>query len=316
MPDGQRETSPRSSASNSPALIFVLAEIEDSAICRRSRSRRRRTHSDSGDNGVSIWSTVRALCAILSPAGLRANRVPSASIDYTHGRNCSVSVTLFTSGGGTLVLPDRSSLLVSRENGGNLVVNPPRRGGERSEVTPAELPAFAFLVAAAARAMIDGLPQLQGGCINYWEAGNWALNDQAEPKGRKEARSHRQMHLHLLGRSPAAVDPAWAWGESPVFPRFADRASWAASFERLTAAECRQVVSRADDLLRTTYGPSAGPLGPWSLCADCAYPAPLSPGGLASWCSECESSPGSEPVLADSVTANPTTINAEPAVLA
>jgi hypothetical protein len=204
-----------------------------------------------------------------------------------------VSVTLFTSGGGTLVLPDRSSLLVSRENGGNLVVNPPRRVWERSELTPAELTAFAFLVAAAGRAMIDVLPQLQGGCINYWEAGNWALNDQAEPKGRKEARSHRQMHLHLLGRSPAAVDPAWAWGESPVFPRFADRASWAASFERLTAAECRQVVSRADDLLRTTYGVSTGHIAPWSACGGCGYPAPVAPGALAAWCSECESSPGS-----------------------
>ena len=31
--------------------------------------------------------------------------------------------------------------------------------------------------------MIDVLPQLAGGCINYWEAGNWALNDEAEPKG-------------------------------------------------------------------------------------------------------------------------------------
>ena len=59
--------------------------------------------------------------------------------------------------------------------------------------------------------MLDVLPQLAGGCINYWEAGNWALNDAADPKGRKDARAHRQMHLHLLGRSPSSADPAWAW---------------------------------------------------------------------------------------------------------
>jgi diadenosine tetraphosphate (Ap4A) HIT family hydrolase len=203
-----------------------------------------------------------------------------------------VSVILFSSGGGTLVLPDRASLLVSRENGGNLVVNPPRRVWERSELTPAELTAFAFLVAAAGRAMIDVLPQLHGGCINYWEAGNWALNDEAEPKGRKEARLHRQMHLHLLGRNPAATHPGWAWGESPVFPRFADQASWAASFDRLTAAECHQVVSRADDLLRTTYGPSAGPIAPWSACVGCGYPSPVSPGASAARCSECQRTQG------------------------
>jgi diadenosine tetraphosphate (Ap4A) HIT family hydrolase len=200
-----------------------------------------------------------------------------------------VSITLFSCDGGTLVLPDRASLLVGRENGGNLVVNPPRPVWERSELTPAELTVFAFLVAAAGRAMIDVLPQLRGGCINYWEAGNWALNDEAEPKGRKAARSHRQMHLHLLGRSPAAADPAWAWGESPVFPRFADKASWAASFERLTPAECHRVVSRADDLLRTTYGLSAAQIRPRSACAGCAYPTL---GAASDRCAECQLTPG------------------------
>ena len=200
-----------------------------------------------------------------------------------------MSITLFSCDGGTLVLPDRASLLVTRENGGNLVVNPPRPVWERSELTPAELTAFAFLVAAAGRAMIDVLPQLRGGCINYWEAGNWALNDEAEPKGRKAARAHRRMHLHLLGRSPAAADPAWAWGESPVFPRFADRASWAASFQRLTAAECGEIVGRADDLLRTAYGLSAGQIDPWSACDGCGYPAP---GASAARCAECRLSQG------------------------
>jgi diadenosine tetraphosphate (Ap4A) HIT family hydrolase len=168
-----------------------------------------------------------------------------------------VSQILFSCQGGRLVLPDPASLLVSRENGGNLVVNPPRPVWERSELSPAELTQFAFLVAAAGRAMIDVLPQLAGGCINYWEAGNWALNDEAEPRGRKEARAHRSMHLHLLGRSPSSTDPAWKWGESPRFPAFAEKESWAAGFEPLTADECAAIVGRTRMLLQTKYGLSA-----------------------------------------------------------
>jgi diadenosine tetraphosphate (Ap4A) HIT family hydrolase len=182
-----------------------------------------------------------------------------------------VPLILFRTTGGDLVLPDRSSLLVSRENGGNLVVNPPRAVWERSELTPFELTHFSFLVAAAGRAMIDVLPQLAGGCINYWEAGNWALNDEAEPKGRKAAQAHRQMHLHLLGRSPSSADSAWAWGESPVFPRFADKTSWAASFERLTAAECQAIVGRTDTVLRSVYGVAPDQIAPRSRDAD-GYP--------------------------------------------
>ncbi len=169
-----------------------------------------------------------------------------------------MSHILLSTDGGHLVLPDRASLLVSRENGGNLVVNPPRSVWERSELTPAELTRFGFLVAAAGRAMLDVLPQLAGGCINYWEAGNWALNDEAEPKGGKVAQAHRKMHLHLLGRSPASTSAAWQWGESPRFPAFAEKDSWAAQFEPLTAHECRQVVERTLSLLRTKYGISAG----------------------------------------------------------
>jgi hypothetical protein len=194
-----------------------------------------------------------------------------------------VSVVLFSCAGGHLVLPDRASLLVGRENGGNLVVNPPRPVWERSELTPAELTPFAFLVAAAGRAMLDVLPQLEGGCINYWEAGNWALNDAAEPKGRKEARAHRTMHLHLLGRSPASTDPAWAWGESPRFPMFAERLSWAARFERLSVAECTAIVGRTDALLRGKYSSAAGEIAPWSPCERCGYPS------LALQCAECAS---------------------------
>jgi hypothetical protein len=201
-----------------------------------------------------------------------------------------MSVTLFRSDGGALVLPDRANLLVSRELGGNLVVNPPRPVWERSELAADELTQFAFLVSAAGRAMIDTLPQLAGGCINYWEAGNWALNDEAEPRGRKDARSFRSMHLHLLGRSPASSDPAWKWGESPRFPAFAERHSWAARFERLTAEECRQVVNRTDTLLRTRYGAQNGRLIGWAPCTQCGYPAPSTAGDAAHLCAECASS--------------------------
>jgi hypothetical protein len=198
-----------------------------------------------------------------------------------------VSLILFSCAGGHLVLPDRASLLVGREQGGNLVVNPPRPVWERSALTPAELTAFAFLVAAAGRAMLDVLPQLAGGCINYWEAGNWALNDAAEPKGRKDARAHRKMHLHLLGRSPASTHPAWAWGESPIFPRFAEKETWAAAFDRLTAAESYQIVSCADTLLRTTYGLNTGQIASWSPCDGCGYPAPVAIGEAPHVCVEC-----------------------------
>jgi hypothetical protein len=198
-----------------------------------------------------------------------------------------MSMILFSCRGGTVVLPDRTSLLVSREDGGNLVVNPPRAVWERSELTPVELAPFAFLVAACGRAMIDVLPQLAGGCVNYWEAGNWALNDGAEPIGRKDARSHRKVHLHLLGRSPASRNPSWAWGESPIFPRFTDRETWAAAFERLSPAECYQIVSRADALLRTQYGLLSGDITAWSPCDNCGYPAPVAIGEGPHMCEEC-----------------------------
>jgi len=203
-----------------------------------------------------------------------------------------MSVTLLRGDGGALVLPDRANLLVSRELGGNLVVNPPRPVWERSELTADELTQFAFLVSAAGRAMIDTLPQLAGGCINYWEAGNCALNDEAEPRGRKEARSFRRMHLHLLGRSPASTDPAWKWGESPRFPAFAERHSWAARFERLTADECREVVRRTDLLLRTKYGVAKERILTSGPCGRCGYPAPASAGDAEHLCTECDDTQG------------------------
>ncbi len=203
-----------------------------------------------------------------------------------------MSVTLLRGGGGALVLPDRKNLLVSRELGGNLVVNPPRPVWERSELTADELTQFAFLVSAAGRAMIDTLPQLAGGCINYWEAGNWALNDEAEPRGRKEARSFRSMHLHLLGRSPASTDPAWKWGESPRFPAFAERHSWAERFERLAADECREVVRRTDLLLRTKYGVAKERILTSSPCGRCGYPTPAAAGEGEHLCAECGDTQG------------------------
>ncbi len=89
--------------------------------------------------------------------------------------------TLFSCSGGHLALPGKGAALVGREDGGNLLVNPPCEVRERVELTPDELKDWSFLVAAAGQAMLRTLPQLESGCINYWEAGNWALNFAAEP---------------------------------------------------------------------------------------------------------------------------------------
>jgi hypothetical protein len=183
-----------------------------------------------------------------------------------------VSLVLFSCDGGDVALPHRTLVLVSRSDGGHLVVNPPRPVWERSELTPKELGQWSALVAATGRAMLDALPQLEGGCINYWEAGNWALHEQAEPGGPKTAREHRKVHLHLLGRSPRATHPAWLWGEAPRFPRYKDRLRWASRFERLTADECWAVVSRVQVALTDIYAFESAAIHPWSRCASCAYP--------------------------------------------
>lgn len=155
---------------------------------------------------------------------------------------------IFECEGGTVVLP--SLVLVDRRAGGHLIVNPPRAVWERSELTSRELAAWSSLVAAAGRAMIDALPALDGGCINYWEAGNWSVHHDAEPKGDKRAPDARQVHLHLLGRSRFAT----GWGESPQFPRFAERLEWAAAHEPLRPEECVAVLDRLQPLLLQTYG--------------------------------------------------------------
>jgi hypothetical protein len=183
-----------------------------------------------------------------------------------------MSIPLLKSPGGTLLLPDRASVLLDRADGGNLVVLPPRPVWERSELTSEELTQWSFLVAASARAMLDTLPQLDGGVINYWEAGNWALNDAAAPEGRKRGDRHKSVHLHLLGRSPGSSNPKCQWGESPVFPRYADRLSWSAGFERFSPDECRDIVTRAHHLLTTKYAVPSSAVIPGQPCRECGYP--------------------------------------------
>ena len=162
-----------------------------------------------------------------------------------------MSSVLFSAAGGSVVLPHQ--VLCDRRDGAHLIVNPPRPVWERSVLAPAELAAWALLVAATGRAMLEVLPVLADGCLNYWEADNWALNDEAEPRGPKDVRSHRRVHLHLLGRSRQARDPDWRWGESPRFPAFADVAAWSARFAPINEGECAAVRERALALLADHY---------------------------------------------------------------
>jgi len=150
-----------------------------------------------------------------------------------------------------VVLP--RSVFLDRSDGGHLIVNPPRAVWEQSELDAIELMHWCFLVGAIGRAMIDVLPQLEGGCVNYFEAGNWALNDAAPPKGRKSAREHRRVHMHVFGRSPNAKHPSWRWGEAPRLPDYAERKKWTASFAPLEARECSAIVKRARILLKARY---------------------------------------------------------------
>ncbi len=171
-----------------------------------------------------------------------------------------MSRTLLVGPGGRLMLPETANLLCSREEGGHLVVLPPRDVWERSELDRDELMHWGFLVAAAGRAMIETLPQLEKGCINYWEARNWALNAEADPVGPKTPRQHRHLHLHVLGRSRTATREAWRWGESPRFPDFAERHTWAAGFAPLTGDESKAIVAHAVSTLTSRYAVPAGAL--------------------------------------------------------
>lgn len=164
---------------------------------------------------------------------------------------------LFSCTGGAIVLPAADLVLVDRADGGNLIVDPPRPVWERGLLGAEELAAWSWLVAAAGEAMLTTLPQLEGGCINYWEAGNWALNAEADPTGPKTAPPFRRVHMHLLGRSRSALNPDWAWGEAPRFPTFAGRHAWAAGNRRLDDTECAAVVAAARLLLADKYGMAA-----------------------------------------------------------
>lgn len=162
--------------------------------------------------------------------------------------------TLFACAGGSIVAPDPALVLVDRMDGGHLIVNPPRPVWERSELSPHELTRWSCLVAAAGYAMLAVLPQLAGGCINYWEAGNWALHDDADPRGPKTAGEFRQVHLHLLGRSRSAGNADFRWGEAPRFPDYAARLEWARSHRGLDKDECTAIAAVAAARLRDYYG--------------------------------------------------------------
>jgi hypothetical protein len=182
----------------------------------------------------------------------------------------SKPLILYACAGGTIVLPQPDLVLVDREDGGNLVINPPRAVWERGELDAGELTAWSHLVGATGTAMLRTLPQLDGGCINYWEAGNWALNEAANPPGPKTAPAFRSVHLHLLGRSRFARSPDWAWGEAPRFPEFSNRFAWAAGNRRLSAAECVAVVDQTRTLLVERYAMEAPPM---RICPSCGYPS-------------------------------------------
>ena len=177
---------------------------------------------------------------------------------------------LFKCDGGRIIVPCELPL-VDRADGGNLVVVPPREVWERSELDREELVEWSLLVAATGRAMLEVLPQLEGGCINYWEAGNWSLNEAAEPVGPKTAPHSRKVHTHLLGRSRNAKSDSWRWGEAPKFPDFKDRFTWAAKNHPLTPSECSAVVYRVTQTLLDKYEFTANRMEPVSTCAKCGY---------------------------------------------
>lgn len=162
-----------------------------------------------------------------------------------------MSYEIFTCSGGSIICPDK--VLCDREDGGHLIVNPPRLVWERSCLSPHEIARWSLLVAATGKAMLEVLPVLEGGCLNYWEAGNWALNDHAEPVGPKDTHAHRRVHLHVFGRSRNSRNIDWRWGESPKFPDFAQSEHWARRFSPLLESESRQIAERVATLLETTF---------------------------------------------------------------
>jgi len=156
---------------------------------------------------------------------------------------------LFSCAGGQVLRP--STVLCDRADGGHLVVNPPRPVWERNGLHPSELALWSLLVAATGQAMLDRLPQLADACLNYWEAGNWALHTQAEPVGPKNVQAQRRVHLHVFGRSRTARHPDWQWGESPRFPLFSERLAWASRLQALSDEECAAIAQRCAALFQT-----------------------------------------------------------------
>lgn len=195
-----------------------------------------------------------------------------------------MSITLFSCVGGKLILPSGATVFIDRRFGGNLILDPARPVWDRTEFSAVELTQWSFLVSAAAKAMLTTLPALKHGCINYWDAGNWALHPDAEPKGAKTGSEHRKLHMHLLGRSPLSEDPNWTWGEAPKFASFANRIEATVRNQRLNQDECRTIVEATGDVLRTKYGFSGDQMHPWTLCTNCGYPT-----AEGSRCEECAS---------------------------
>lgn len=195
---------------------------------------------------------------------------------------------IFSCTGGSIVLPDPALVLVDREDGGNLIVSPPREVWDRSELTPTELTDWSFLVAATGKAMLDVLPQLEGGCINYWDAGNWNLNYKAPPEGFKTAKVYRKVHLHLLGRSPRATSHSYKWGEAPFFPTYEGRFEWAAAFGLLTNEECQKIVRRTEDVLRSVYQLTEAQVEAWRTCVVCEYPTANGRANARAVCAKCK----------------------------
>jgi hypothetical protein len=216
----------------------------------------------------------------LTPTGQTLNITVSTALVCRY----KSPVKIFSCAGGDIVLPDSRIVLVSREDGGNLVIDPPREVSDRTDLTPEELTLWTFLISATAKAMFDVLPQLEEGCMNYWDAGNWSLNDEAEPVGRKSGAIYRKTHMHLLGRSPNAKSESWRWGEAPRFPDYAQRFDWCAKCERLTPGECRAIVARAEEILLTEFSFAHEDIAPWTTCERCDYPTP---GRDHALCEEC-----------------------------
>ena len=184
-----------------------------------------------------------------------------------------MSHVIMRGSGGRVCLPDPATTMIDRADGGQLVLYPPRRVWDRTALTREELVAWHLLIAATARGMLETLPQLAGGCLNYWDAGNWALNPAADPPGPKDPRASRVLHQHLCGRSPHSSDGAWQWGESPFFPAYTERFAWSAGKRPFTAAECVAIVAQTSRVLADAYG-EVSALTATGVCAGCGYPTP------------------------------------------